>query len=262
MTYRSGKFSSSSAHLLIPEGSIKMTEEELKVHKAEFPSSKVTTKKGGFQASGLTYIKEKNLERKLNRQLDLDTYSRSSTWGNVFEKVCAEKLPLYYELVSNNGVGHKEYSDFWVGTPDILVEGVLIGEIKCYQLKKFAEYTQMLMDKNLDAFKADFAQEYWQIVSNAIINDVDFGEAISFMPYRSTLELFREELTESNFIERYGFEPWQVRFIIEEKIENLAYIDYGGYFNELTTFKFEIPKEDKELLTRRMLEASTQLIKI
>jgi hypothetical protein len=258
--YSKGIFTSSGVNVLIPTGKVKMTADELKIQKAEFPSSRATQKDGGFTAGGDTYIRERRIERRLERSLRSDVYSRAMFWGNLMEKVCFDILPMDYKLVSQEGKLHPEHKDFWGGTPDLIIPDLLISEIKCYQLKGFAEYTDMILEGSVELFKEKYAQEYWQIVSNAIICDVEYGEAISYMPYKAELEQIKHDIENTNLLERWNFEPWQARFILEDKISNLSYLNEGGYYKNLNIFRFKVPQEDKDYLTSRILEAS-QLLK-
>ena len=217
-----------------------------------------------FGAPALTYIEEKNIERKLGRNLTSYAYSQPMAWGHLMERVVFEMVGLEYDLVSMDSRLHPDdvLGQYWSGTPDLEIKGKLISEIKCYQLKNFAKYTECLMAEDTELMKKDFPAEYWQIVSNCIINKVPIGEAISFMPYRSDLERIRHEIEETNFLERHDFEPWQMRFVVERKFHELPFIEEGGYFKNLNIFRFVVPLEDMELLTSRVQLASQLLIEI
>lgn len=257
---RQSRFTSSKIHLLIPKGKVKMTPEEIIEWKKDNPKSRVTTKAGGFNSAGLTYIEEKNLERKLGRGMSLNVYSRAIAWGHLMERVCYEKLEMYYDLVSNETISHHdpEFADIWRGSPDYIVGKQAISEQKSYQLKNFALYSDCLMKKDVHLFKEEFAQEYWQIVSNCCINNLDVGEAISFMPYKTTLEQLRINMNATDILDQWGYgeELWKYRFIHESDIRDLPYIKEGGYFKEITKFRFVIPDEDKIELADRVREAS------
>ncbi len=262
--YRVGRFSSSQiSSLATSYGKVKMNEEELAAFKLENPKSRVTTKAGGFGAPALTLIEEKNMEWKLGRSLATSVYSQAIAWGYLMEVICFEMLGAEYKLISTDWREYKdkEFLHYWCGTPDYEIEGLLISECKCYQLKNFSLYTDCLMEQDIENLKSKFPQEYWQIVSNCIINDVKIGEAISFMPYKSDLERIRQEVEETNILERYGFEPWQYRFLTEKAIGGLAYIREGGYYKNLTKFRFIVPEEDKQHLKNRVREAMTLLLK-
>lgn len=211
-----------------------------------------------FAAPGLTYIQEKRLEGKLGRQIDLDVYSRAMAWGNLMEKIVWMNYFDNYTLISNDYRFHPDLGDYWSGIPDMEFPGE-IAEIKCYQMKKFAQYSDCLMSKNIEQLRNDFPQEYWQIVSNAIINDVPKGTAISYMPYRDELKDIIDAVENSGLLEQFEFNPWEFRWMVEEDLSNLCWIDKGGYFQNVTSFTFEVPKSDKEFLTERVKLAIEEL---
>lgn len=235
--YRLGRFTSSQIHVLIKEV------------------------KGGFSAPALTYIEEKNLEYRLGRSLSTSVYSKPIYWGYAMEKIVFELMPSEYELVAGTNEEHKQYPLFWAGCSDMVIEDYLISEIKSYGLKKFAQYTDMLMKQNIDLFRSEFPQEYWQIVSNSILYNVKYGEAISFMPYKSQIDEIRHKIEHTDFMDAYGFEPWQLRFILEDNLYQLNWIPDNGYYKNVTVFRFEVPEEDKKLLTSKVELAMRHLDK-
>ncbi|MDB9801085.1 hypothetical protein OAB94_01785 [Flavobacteriaceae bacterium] len=258
-TKRFGRFTSSKIVALIKQGKIKMTDAELKIWKEENPKSAIKTKAGGFQAAGLTYIQEKQIEQRLGSRLDSDAYSRAMAWGNFMERIVQHNLiqqDLGYKLCSDATKIHdgKSFAAHWSGTSDVeYYKGktlVRIAEIKCYQKKKFALYTDCILKQDVDLLKKDFPQEYWQIVSNCILNNVTTGEAISFMPFESEAQYIKDEAQAYE-----GSDMWKYRFIYEEEIYNLPFLKDGGYYNNINQFIFDVPKEDMEFLTSRVAEA-------
>lgn len=244
MKYKIGRFTSSGIHNLMT----------------------LNRKKDGFGAPALNYINEKNIEWKLGRNIRSSAGSQAAYWGYIMEKACYELLPLEYKLVSDVNFEHPTMPEYWSGSPDLMIGGdgkiAVIAEIKSYQMKKYAQYTDMLMLGDIDIFRKNFAQEYWQIVSNVIINNADYGEAISFMPTKRDLLRIRDDIENGDMLERYGYEPWHYRFIVEKKITDLAYIPDNGYYNNITKFRFVVPEADKELLTSKVQEAKQLLIKL
>ena len=230
-----------------------------KHRKYRFTSSEIykLIKKGRgneFSAPGLTYIDEKRIENRIGRSLSLNAYSQVIAWGHLFEKLLFERLPNNYSLVSDETRKHPdpEFSEVWGGTPDFEITGTMISEAKCYQLKNFAKYTDVLLSEDLDRFKKEFPKEYWQIVSNVIINEVPYGEAVTFMPYRSELEQIRNDIEYKDVLESYDLDPWQFRFITEKPMSDLAWIEEGGYYKNINIFRFEVPTTDIDLLTERV----------
>lgn len=241
-------FTSSEIHRLIGKGSRKMTDKELVEWLILNPKSKARTTKSYDtpDAPFLTYVEEKQIEGRLNRCVGVDAYTQPMAWGQFLEKYVFNMLGIEYLITSKETDKHPTIKH-WSGSKDLIVPGKKISELKCYQPKKFAQYTDVIMAKNLVSLRENFSQEYWQLVSNAIINKVDYTEAISFMPYESELENIREMA--------YNYEDhdqWKYRFIAENDKASLPYLPDGGYYKNLNMFEFKVPQEDKDILTQRV----------
>lgn len=236
---RVGRFTSSEIHKLVKTGK---------------------AVKDDFSAAGYTYIEERFYERKRKRSLSQDAYSRATAWGNIIEKYVFELLNIDYSMTSSETTCHPDFGNFWSGSCDLIVPGVKISEIKAYEAKKFCQYAECLLSEDLDRFKNDFAQEYWQIVSNACIHGVSKGEAILYQPFD------KEAKAISEFIECYdGEDVFQYRYIYDDIADNYLYKlpfqpNDSGYPN-LVVFEFDIPEQDKILLTNRILLAESHLKK-
>ncbi len=234
---RIGRFTSSEVHKLVKTG---------------------RSANDAFSVAGYTYIEERFYERKRKRSLSNDAYSRSTAWGDIMEKYVFELLNLEYSMSSSDTVKHRYFGDFWSGSVDLIVPGVKVAEIKAYEAKKFCKYAECLMNLDLDVFKKDFAQEYWQIVSNACIHEVSKGEAILYQPYDSEAKKIAE------FIDCYdGEDVFQYRYIYDDISDGYLYRlpfqpDDSGYSN-LIVKEFEIPEEDKVFLTNRVFLAEKYL---
>ncbi len=226
-----------------------------------FTSSEIwkltTTGKGenGFGAAAITYIKEKNLERKLGRSIKTEAHSKSIAWGNLIERYVFEhKLGLEYQIQSKSTDVHPTIK-YWAGSKDLIVTGVKIGEIKCFEPKHFAEYTDALLTGDTEIIKKECPEEYWQMVSNAIINQVPNAEAVTYIPYKSELPKIRE------YAENYdGPDQWKYRFIAESEDEALPHIPDEGYYKDLNRFEFVVPEADKQFLTECVIKAGKMLI--
>jgi hypothetical protein len=234
---------------------------------AHFTSSNIyklmTKGKGqnGFGAPAITYIEEVILEKKLNRSISPDTYSRDMAWGTLLETWVSKiliKEDEEYKLLSEITIEHQTIK-YWSGSTDMVLLGKKIGEIKCYQPKNFAKYAEALMKCDTNYLKENFAKEYWQLVSNAIINQVPIAEAILYMPYASELvEIadFADDFSK----EAIGDGQWKYRFVAESDKSALAYLpDNSPFFKNLNRFEFEVPMEDKEVLTAQVLLAGSML---
>lgn len=213
-----------------------------------------------FSAPGLTYIQEKQIERRIGSCLDGGAHTQTLAWGNFMEMTVYSILGMDYQISSKETNLHPQFGDFWSGSKDLFTvdnqtkKMVSIAEIKCYQKKNFALYTDCILKKDTELMKKDFPKEYWQIVSNAIINEVEIGEAITYMPYVSEAE----EIIE--MAENYdGDDQWKYRFIANLPISDLPFIPNGGYYKNINKFAFIIPEEDRELLTSRILQANELL---
>lgn len=208
---------------------------------------------GTIGAPGLTYIEEKRLETRLGRSVSVEAYSKEMAWGTLMEQRVFEMLPFGYELTSQSTTLHPSIGN-WSGSKDVIVPGKKIGEIKCYYPKNFAQYADTLMKQSVDLLREEHPEEYWQLVSNAIINQVPVAEAILYCPYYSELEEIREMAANYE-----GEDQWQYRFIAESPSSWLPYIPDGGYYKNLYTFEFEVPKEDIDALTARVMMAKSLL---
>lgn len=207
-----------------------------------------------FGEKALTYIQEKQIELRLKRSISVDAHSQAMAWGKFMENWVFHLMGMEYEITSDKTDVHPTIKG-WSGSKDLSVKGVKISEIKCYQPKKFALYTDAIVAKDIDKMRKDFAQEYWQLVSNAIINEVDRAEAISFMPYESELEEIKEMA-----LDYEGDDMWKYRFIYENHKSGLPYIAKGSTYKNLNKFEFEVPKEDIIFLTERV-ESAILLLK-
>jgi hypothetical protein len=234
--------------------------------KGNFTNSKIyklvkNGRNSNFSSPGITYIKEKALEYLLGSSLDKNVYTQSIAWGNIMEVYLHSKLGLNYIHTTNRRT-HKEL-DFWSGIPDFEIIGKAIAETKSYQPKKFAEYSLAIMKQDVNILKENFPDEYWQIVGNCEINDLNNGEAISFMPTIEDVQKLRYLIEETDFLEDHNFKPWDYRFIIEKDLEDLACMnENNSLIPSVNRFMFEVPKEDKEFLKERVILANEEKQKI
>ena len=211
---RNGNFSSSEIHKLVKKGRAKDAE---------------------FSAPGLTYIKEKRYESLLGRPLQGRTFAKPTSWGTHLEERPFKMLPEGYSLVSQDRLSHPTI-DRWCGAPDFVTEDA-VGDIKCpYTLKSFCEMIDVMGD--VDAFKALKPEYYWQLVSNAILTNKDKAEFIIYVPYLSELDAVRECM--------------DLTWLDNTSDEELPYLLDGGNYDNLNRFTFDIPQEDKDLLTERV----------
>jgi hypothetical protein len=230
---RVGRFTSSKISLLMDKGNVNGS---------------------GFSAGALTYINRKANERDLNRSLDLGVTGRSAQWGLFLEQyVFNGFVGLEYKILANDT---KIFNEYLAGSTDLIVIGSKVSDIKCFEPDKFCRYSKMIVSKNIDNFKANFKSEYWQLVSNAVINNVPNAEAIAFMPYEDELEEIQDLAVNYD-----GADQYKYRFIAESEKHQLPYVPKGSKFNNLNTFEFTVPEEDKKILLERVEMAGAELEK-
>jgi len=228
------------------------------------PAAKKKTEGEIFGAAAKTYIEEANMERRLNRSLSMDTNARPTAWGNFVEGIAFELLGTEYKISSQESFIHPDIP-YWGGSPDgyKFDEGKTVFDLKCpYTLTSFCKLVQPLYEglTGIDAMNAirenhkDGEKYYWQLVSNSIIGECKFAELIVYVPYLSELEGIRDAT--NNFDGNQN----KVAFINFATDEELPYIFSNGYYKNLNVIRFEVPEQDKLLLTARVLAAGKQLI--
>lgn len=225
---RVGKFSSSSIHKLMSNG-----------------------KGGGFGAPAKTYIQEKKYELLLGRALENEKDAKPTSWGLLNEQRVFDLLPTSYVLEVHKRYEHPS-NPFWCGSPDI-VSDTFTGDIKCpFTLKSFCEAVDSFGD--VDKFKEAKPEWYWQITSNCILTGKSVGEIVVYCPYQKELQEIRDA---ANLVEgqqnKYAF----INYLEDDQ---LPYLVEGKHYKNLNIFRFDIPKEDIDFLTQRVVEA-TELLK-
>lgn len=205
--------------------------------------------KNGVGAPCMTYIEEKRLERRLGLPLKQEVHTKPISWGNIIEAYVHENhLGLEYESVGKVTLEHPTIK-CWKGSPDFKsVSKRVIAECKAYERKRFAEYADSILANDVELLKTNHPEEYWQLVSNAIILGYDKIQPILFMPYKSELNKIREFASNID-----SADQWKYRYIVEGNDSDLPYLLDGGYYTNLVTQVYEIPKEDIEALTNRVL---------
>jgi len=223
-TERTANFSSSSIHKLIKEG----------------------RGSARFSAPGLTYIKEKRMEMRLGRQLTGETNAKPTNWGTFIEGRVFNMLPINFKLSSIDRYSHPAITN-WTGSPDITTSDI-VGDIKCpYTLKSFCEMVDTFGD--IEAFKELKPEYYWQLVSNAILTDVDKASIVVYVPYREELEEIREAANNVDGDQN------KIAFLNWAGDDELPYLIAGNHYENLNIMEFDVPQEDKDLLTQRVVEA-------
>lgn len=226
-----------------------------------FTSSEIYKLMSNGKAAGtlgkpaLTYIQEKNIERKLGRCLNDIGTAKPMLWGKMCESVAFDLLGLDYSLTSLDSIVH-ERIDFWSGSPDGSNKDA-VAEIKCpFTVKSFAIFSECSTIEEVRENHDDGEKYYWQCVSNAILLNKEYAELIIYCPYKSELDKIREAC------EDFDGNANKVAWIAFAEDDDLPYILDGGHYKNLHIIRFKVPKEDVELLTNRVRLAGESLIKL
>jgi hypothetical protein len=203
-----------------------------------------------------TYAKEKKHEKKMGRSGKVEKKVQATKWGSLLEVVLFDLLGLEYSMGHKDTMLHPEYGEFWSGTPDLIVTDVKAGEIKCPEPARFANLEEALLSEDTEKIKEEDPEAYWQVISNALICGVDRAEIIAYMPYKTELLEIIEKVESTNFLERNGLDPQDYYFLTRNDIESLPYLPDDSPMSNINSFEFEVPKEDAEFLTERIIEAS------
>lgn len=198
-----------------------------------------------------TYVEEKYFERMLGRSLNTENNARSTAWGTLVEEQAFTKMGLQYSLVSKERYYHEIYKDYWNGMPDILTDDI-VGDIKSpWTLKSFCQLVKAI--ENVETFKEEYSEYYWQLVSNSILTGRNTALIVVYLPFKEDLQEIKE--LANNGENKFAFISWA-----EE--EELPYLEKEGKYNDLNSLEFEVPEEDKKLLTARVEMAINELNKM
>jgi hypothetical protein len=210
--------------------------------------------KGSFGAPALTYIEEKNMERRLGRKLKNETDAKPLDWGHLCEGFVFDMLGIEYSTQSKQTIVHPEIN-YWVGSPDSICYGQYntVVDIKSpFTLKSFCQLVDGWKSNGIQGIRdnhKDGEKFYWQIVSNAILTGCKEGELIIFCPYASQV---------SSLVQR-GSDTFD--WLIYAGMENLPWIPDGNeYYSNINKFRFPIPEADKIALHKRVVEAGQMLV--
>lgn len=270
---RNGNFTSGEIVALLSMGSREMTKEELDAHKLNNPGSRKKTIESWPGKAAITYINQCNMERRLGRSLDGELDAKPTNWGKFIEPLLFQLLDGDYTYNSQDTLTHTEYP-FWKGTPDgfKIHETKTVVDAKCpFTLESFCKLVGPLYNgfEGMGAMTAlregytdktglfqsphvDAEKYYWQIVSNACIDDCTHGELIVYCPYESELSVIQAAAVESGNPNAY--------FIANGSPKSLPYLKDDGFYQNINIISFEIPENDKILLTETVKKASKYLI--
>lgn len=216
----------------------------------------LTTKgkaKGSIGKPYYTYIKSRKRERKLKRSIEVQSNAKPLSWGKLVEKIAFDQLGYEYELTSRETIFHESIPN-WCGTPDGKKRPSTTFDIKCpISIDSYCDYADCV-DINEVRKNTKLGEEnYWQIVSNSILQNTTHGELIIFVPYKSQLAEIRE------LADNFDGDQNKIAWINWANDEDLPYLHEDGDYKNIVIFRFEIPQADKEFLTSRVLSANELL---
>ena len=184
------------------------------------------------------YIAEKRWERKLKRSLKQEVFARPISWGNFVEKIAFEKLPLSYRLLSKTTVIHTEF-DCWAGSTDLLTPDA-VGNIKCPELKSFCQMVDTGGDPEaLRAYK--YGEYFWQLISDACINNRKYAELIPYVPYFNDLTAIQD---------RASIAEDQFQWIFYADVATLPYLHKDCAYKDLNIIRFDADPYKDQLIER------------
>lgn len=229
--------------------------------------------KGSLGKPALTYIEERNMERRLKRSLDRESNARPLTWGKLAEAYLGESGHLdefgeRYKMQSQETSFHPNYN-YWSGSADGIIyeneKTIGIFDIKSpIELKSFCGLVDPMYVDGLTGIDCmnqirenhkDGDKYYWQLVSNCAIHGVDYAELIVFCPYLNELEAVKEF---SGEIDVPDARPYF--WIHSAEDFELPYLVPGGIYENVTKIGFTIPPEDFAALEQRVILAGAMLI--
>lgn len=216
----------------------------------------------GFGTGAITYINDKKKELEYGRGLSLPINKQEILWGKLWEVWVHWQLGPEYELVIDRTTIHPKYS-FWAGSEDfqLKIDGGGISELKAYQMSKSFDYSKCLEKKDVSVLKDEYADEYWQIVSNSCIHGTKYGEAISFMPTQENLIEMRQMLEETDYVEKHlKDDPFKYKWVYDKDLWDLPFIPSHSELHSMVKFRFEVPVDDKIFLTGKMIKAGKLLL--
>jgi hypothetical protein len=210
-----------------------------------------------FGEKALTYIKQVKYEIRSELPIKKEFNAKPTNWGKFIERRVFDMIGKEYQLVSQDRLFHKELP-YWSGATDS-VKILTTVDIKCpWDRETFFDKLDAL-ERGLEAYKAEYPEDYWQHVSNACLLEsngipITHFEPIIYMPYESELEEIKESVNQMDG------DTTPYAFIFFGDKDELPYIKDNGYYKNLNIFNFEIPKADKDELLRLVKEAGKILL--
>ena len=227
-----------------------------------FTSSKIfnlmtlATNKIDFGKPALTYIKQKCRERKLKIEYELESNSFPTSWGRAVESYVFKKyIPISFKYESDKTTTHS--SGMWVGTKDVLSKDT-VGDIKCpFTRNSFCDLVEVIQSNDPEFFKKNEPEYYWQLVSNAMLENTDFAQLFVFMPYYKELPALFDHFGD---IDDYNLQK-DIQWAIHAETNRVPHLPDNSDYTNFYSFRFEVPTKDKELLLSKITKAYDLIIK-
>lgn len=210
--------------------------------------------KKSFGAPALSYIKEKKKELRLKAPISLEATSHSLSWGKAMEGFVHEtKLGVEYELLSDKTDVHE--SGLFGGTKDVITSK-LVGDIKCPLTRaSFCDLVEIIESDDLDVFKSESPEYYYQLVCNSILTKKEFAELIVYMPYEKDIPAFLEYI---ELIDDFQLQK-DIQWVVHSELSRIPHLPNDSEYKDLYKFQFAVPKEDQEEVFEKVKIAHTYL---
>lgn len=233
-------------------------------------SDKITQRTGNFSSSEIyrlaacgrskdsigtpfyTYVEEKKREIRAGRQISNEASANSTEWGHMCEPLAHELLPLDHKLIANEGrIYHPTLP--WTGVPDGLEGDDIVTDIKSpYTLTKYYDRVDALLDADIVSYlKKKCKENFWQLVSNAILTGRSKARLYVFMPNKSMLESIK--LISQQSEGKYWFHT--------KSDDELPWIADNKKHKIVECIPFDVSEDDKQFLTERVALAANLLNK-
>lgn len=207
-----------------------------------------------------TYAEEVACEKFIERTSKTEVKKQAMKWGSLMEVVLFNKLGMGWTMCHKDTLLHPKYGHIWSGTPDLIAK-LICAEVKCYEPKKFGLLAMCMAKKDVKLLKKKFPEVYWQVVSNCDITKKKKAQIIAYMPKKSELEDIIDKIDQTDFLEDNGLKLTDYYFMNKENIESLPYLNDDCKIDSIQSFQFDVPEEDIDFMTDRVLEFEKEVDK-
>lgn len=213
-----------------------------------------------LSAPALTYIKEKQREKRLSIEMSLEIGTREVTWGTMCEGFVFEHmLDTSYAKVSKDTIVCE--NEKFCGTPDFLSHET-VSDSKCpFTRNSFCNLVEICETATTEFFKEENDEYYWQLVSNSILAKSKYAELIVFMPYASQFLDIIKYIENIDDFELQKDIEWVCRARDSESgLARIPHLPNDSGYKNLYKYRFEVPQEDKLFLLSKIDVAYSKMI--